>query len=189
MISPEFIAAVDNKNLLLTRIMLKDSMVVDPTMEQFTERFDYAKRKLPDLMMKYDGEELESDCSKWTVQIMNIELVELINNFSQERLQHLQEIIRVLYASEIKTITAKRKATPHIGIMSRQSAEKSGIRDRSNLEAPKKLIYKYGKDIGVIMQHIDSPDRISPSDIIKLEEKVNSLRTHIQKYKKNKGMR
>ena len=94
-----------------------------------------------------------------------------------------------MYASQIKTITAKRKATPHIGRMSRQSAEKSGIRDRSNLEAHQKLIYKYGKDIGVIMQHIDSPDRISPSDIIKLEEKVNSLRAHIQIYKKNKGMR
>ena len=70
-ISPEFMDAVNNNNGLLTRIMLKDSMVVDPTLEQYNERIKYASAHMSDLFDLHDGEKLNYDVSAWTKNYMN----------------------------------------------------------------------------------------------------------------------
>jgi len=43
MVSPEFNSAVKTGNLLRVRIMLKDSLIVDPTFAQFNEMLAYAR--------------------------------------------------------------------------------------------------------------------------------------------------
>ena len=58
MVSPEFKAAIADKNLLRTRIMLKDSFVLDPTFAQLSEMLSYARANMPDLMVTYDGDYL-----------------------------------------------------------------------------------------------------------------------------------
>ena len=72
---------------------------------------------------------------------------------------------------------------------SRQTGPRLGSVPNYNPENHKKLIYKYANDIGEIMRCIDSSDQIYPSDILKLEEKANSLQRHIQLYKKKKGIK
>lgn len=188
MIPAEFQTAVKSKNLLRTRIMLKDAMLFDLTMENFRERYKYAKSHLPNLMVKHDGEKLDSNRDNWTKELLGIELVRLINNFSQERLDYVEQMLQVVYATDIKIIEEKRKQVSNIQRPSRQSTKKLRIANY-NPETHKKFIYQYGKEIGEMMQRIDSPDRMYLSDIIKLEEKVNALRAHILTYKKNKGMR
>lgn len=194
MISAEFRSAVDGKNLMRTRIMLKDSMGVDPTMEQFNERFLYAKRKLPDLMMPHDGEVFEQDRSKWTTQMLSMELVQLVNNFSQERLDYTKRMIQVLYAADAQRIAEKRRST----VPTKQSKNRavnsiSGVSFQDNFEKRKRLIqdiYHYGKEIERLMQKIDSQGRkIGPSDIVGLENAANSLSKKIQTYKKIKGVK
>ena len=54
MISPEFKAAIKGNNLLRTRIMLKDSFVLDPTFAQLEEMLAYARKYLPDLLVPFD---------------------------------------------------------------------------------------------------------------------------------------
>lgn len=194
MISAEFQSVVNGRNLLRTRIMLKDSMVVDPTMEQFNERFIYAKRKLPDLMMPHDGEVFELDRSKWTTQMLSMELVQLVNNFSQERLDYTKRMIQVLYAADAQRIAEKRRSTA----LTKQSKSRavnsiSGVSLQDNFEKRKRLIqdiYHYGKEIERLMQKIDSQGRkIGPSDIDGLENAANSLSKKIQTYKKIKGVK
>lgn len=51
MISPEFKKAVTEGKLLLTRIMLKDSLLLDPTFDQFDEMLLYAKSHFPNLFV------------------------------------------------------------------------------------------------------------------------------------------
>ena len=192
MISAEFRAAVDSKNLLRTRIMLKDSMVVDPTMEQFDERFLYARKKLPDLLMPHDGAVMEDDKSKWTTQLLSMEMVQLINNFSQERLSHARQMVKVLYAADAQRIAEKRRSTaPTKQSKSRAVNLMSGASSQSSLEKRTRLIqeiYQYGKEIERLMQKIDSQDRkFHPPDIDGLENAANSLSKKIQAYKKIRG--
>lgn len=108
MLSPEFKSAVAEKNLLRTRIMLKDSFVIDPTFVQFSEMLSYAKMNLPNLMVIYDGDYLEEDSSKWTSETMNEELVQLVTNFSDTRISHLKKVVSKVLAKEAEAIKRKR---------------------------------------------------------------------------------
>ena len=54
MVSREFKAAVSDKNLLRTRIMLKDSFVVDPTFSQLSEMLSYVRTHLPGIFVSFD---------------------------------------------------------------------------------------------------------------------------------------
>lgn len=100
MVSPEFRATVSEGNLLRTRIMLKDSFVLDPTFAQFEEMLDYAKPYFPDLFDPFDGGFLEDDTSKWDEALMNEELVQLISNFSEERVDHLKMVVAKVLEAE-----------------------------------------------------------------------------------------
>ena len=43
----EFVEAVSQRNMLRVKIMLKDSLLVDTTFNQFNEMVRYAESKLP----------------------------------------------------------------------------------------------------------------------------------------------
>ena len=81
MISPEFKAAIKGNNLLRTRIMLKDSFVLDPTFAQLDKMLAYARQYLPDLLVPFDKGTLENNTEKWDKAVMNEELVGLVTNF------------------------------------------------------------------------------------------------------------
>jgi len=97
MLSPEFNSAIQNGNLLRVRIMLKDSLIVDPTFVQFNEMFAYARQTLPTILVPFDNGDLEDDCSKWDKDLMNMELVEIVNNFSEARIDHLKKVISIVF--------------------------------------------------------------------------------------------
>lgn len=110
MLSPEFNSAIQNGNLLRVRIMLKDSLIVDPTFVQFNEMFTYARQTLPTLLVPFDNGDLEDDCSKWDKHLMNMELVEIVNNFSEARIDHLKKVISIVLADKIRSVkTAKHQ--------------------------------------------------------------------------------
>ena len=95
-ITDAFKRAVDTKNLLGVRIMLKDSLLVDPTYELAKADLEYAK-KLDDLFVPHDGRELESDPSKWNTDYEDREMVRIVSNFSHERWEHLKKVVRKLH--------------------------------------------------------------------------------------------
>lgn len=109
-ISQEFLDAVNSNNKLLTRIMLKDSMVVDPTLEQYNERIRYASAHMPDLFDTHDGEAFDYNRSAWTKDYMNQELVVLVGNFSQERIEFLKNMVHYIYRDEIAQVQQKRNS-------------------------------------------------------------------------------
>lgn len=108
MLSDEFKSAVASGNVLRTRIMLKDALIVDPTSLLFTEMYNYAKAKMKNLLVPFDGGFLEDVSSEWTIDIMDREMVELINNFSIQRIEHLKKVINKVRAAKIKEIQEGR---------------------------------------------------------------------------------
>lgn len=98
MLSNEFKAAVASGDLLLTKIMIKDSVILDPsgnlTIEMWNYATDYAKKQNWRLQEGYDGGQLESNSDKWNQDVLNLELVEWLNNFSKLRMEHLLQVAK-----------------------------------------------------------------------------------------------
>lgn len=102
----EYIEAVSSNKKTRVRIMLKDIMLVDPTMKSFEEMLSYAEKNMESLYDVHDGEVLNESESAWTEDYMNQQMVSVVTNFSKERISLLKNIVRYLYGSKIKTDTS-----------------------------------------------------------------------------------
>lgn len=88
----EAVAAGDVRKI---RIMMKDSLLVDPTFHDF-EEMSRLVANVPGLYDAHDGQEFVSDQSAWDDNYMDRQMVEVIWNFSRERLNHLKKVVRFL---------------------------------------------------------------------------------------------
>lgn len=115
----EFIGAVDNRKLIRVRIMLKDSMLVDPSLNDYNEMLAYASSKLNDLFDEHDGEKLSYEMYDWNENYLNDQMVKVVNNFSNERLELLCNMVRKLYGKkfeeEVKNQTRSHISKKQIG--------------------------------------------------------------------------
>lgn len=94
-ITDSFKKAVSSKDVLGLRIMMADSLLIDPSFSNFEEMYRLAKN-VPGLFDPHDGQEFVNNKSLWNDDYMNKLLVQIVNNFSHERLDHLKEVIRTL---------------------------------------------------------------------------------------------
>ena len=99
-LTKEFVEAVTNKNLLRIKIMLKDSLLVDTSFNQFNEMLNYAEPRVDGLWISNDEDDEElSDMSN----DLNSILAGLVNNFSKRRVSHLMGMINKMYPPQCKT--------------------------------------------------------------------------------------
>lgn len=105
-VTKDFKDAVNNNQKTKIRIMLKNSMIIDPSLKTFDEMLAYAEKNLPDIYDEHNGEELINDSSAWDEQYMNQQMVVLVTNFSKERIDLLRKIVKKLYAHRIKNETS-----------------------------------------------------------------------------------
>lgn len=90
-----FYEAMQSGNVVRVRIMMKNSLLSDPSFAEFAE-MERAAASMAGLYDQYDGGELISDKSQWTNSYMDKLMVKLISNFSPERINHLKEVVRYL---------------------------------------------------------------------------------------------
>lgn len=192
-ISPEYRAVVNSRNILRARIMLKDSMVVEPTFSQFDEMLSFARRVIPEIIVPFDGEVLEPDSSQWTRELMNMELVQIINNFSEERIAHLKKVIGVVLADEIRRNKAVSTARPSNGMSNgmRNTYYSSSIKSSEEKKQERRqalgMITSAGNGIGIVMDRVKSKNGMwSPTDVADMEEATKRMMSGIRKYKDNK---
>lgn len=110
----EFIDAVNDKRMIRVRIMLKDSMLVDPSLNDYNEMLDYANSKLDDLYDNHDGEKLSYEMYEWNENYLNDQMVKVVNNFSKERLELLCNIVRKLYGKKYEEEKIKYQAKSYM---------------------------------------------------------------------------
>lgn len=116
-ITNAFREAVAKSDINSIRIMMKDSLLVDPSFHEFEEM----KRLSKDVSGLYDEddghESQREDPSAWDDAYMNKMMVQVVNNFSPERLQHLQDIVRRLrpvpQRPQSSHVAAPRKSASH----------------------------------------------------------------------------
>lgn len=112
-VNPEFQKMVNEKNTLMVRIMLKDSLVVDPTFVEFDQLLSAAEAGLPELYDVHDGEVLNCNPQSWTKDYMDEQMVQIIDNFSHERLKLLRDICKHLFSDRAEKIESERIADAH----------------------------------------------------------------------------
>ncbi|XOQ44976.1 MAG: Gly-zipper-Omp domain-containing protein [Clostridium sp.] len=88
--------AVSNGDIKSIRIMMKNSLLVDPTFAEFDEMEKLA-RNVKGLYDPHDGREFQLDKAHWNDDYMNKLMVQVVNNFSHERIEHLKEVVRYLH--------------------------------------------------------------------------------------------
>ena len=192
MVSQEFKAAVSDKNLLRTRIMLKDSFVVDPTFVQLDEMLSYARIYLPGLFVPFNGECLENDETKWNNNVMNEELVQLVTNFSETRINHLKKVVSKIMEPEIAKIRQKRMKQSACLQVSSQftpppvSRESSPLTKKANRQKALRVLQNEGGKIQDIMAEVISRHKWKPTNIDDMERAAREILRAAQDYKNNR---
>lgn len=103
-ITNEFMEAVQDGKMMRVRIMLKDSLLVDPTGAQFDEMERYATDHMGDIYTEHDGETLNFDVTSWNENYLNQQMVAVVNCFSKERIELLKDMVRFLYKEKANKI-------------------------------------------------------------------------------------
>jgi len=90
-----FYEAVKDGNVRRVRIMMKDSLLVDPTFTDFNNMIKTAS-SMTGLYDAHDGREFIFDEKQWTDDYMDKLMVQVVSNFSHERINHLKDVVRYL---------------------------------------------------------------------------------------------
>lgn len=107
-ISSEFKEAVQLKNIIRIRIMLKDSLLLDPTASQFDEMMQFAIDNMGNIYTEHDGEKLNYEVNAWNEEYLNQQMVAVVNNFSRERIDLLKGMVRYLFKEKANRIRNER---------------------------------------------------------------------------------
>lgn len=93
-LTDDFYEAVKLGDVQSVRIMMKDSLLTDPSFAQF-EQMEEASSSLKGLYEEHDGRDFQ-DKNTWNDNYMNILMVQILNNFSHERIEHLKQVVNYL---------------------------------------------------------------------------------------------
>ena len=104
-----FCEAVQSGNVRRVRIMMQDSLLVDPTFTEFNA-MEKAASSMVGLYDEHDGKDLIEDRNMWNDDYMDKVMVKVLSNFSHERVDHLKEVVRYL-RPVAKTVAPKKEQT------------------------------------------------------------------------------
>lgn len=90
-----FLDAVQSGNIRRVRIMMQDSLLIDPTFVEFND-MEKVAASMVGLYDIHDGKEFTEDRSLWNDEYMDMVMVKALSNFSHERIDHLKEVVRYL---------------------------------------------------------------------------------------------
>lgn len=131
-----FHEAVKEGNVRRVRIMMKDSLLVDPTFTDFNN-MEKEARDMSGLYDAHDGREFISDASEWNNDYMDTLMVQVVSNFSHERIEHLKNVVEKLRpvaktASSAQTSTSAASENNAHRLTSGSSYQEQKSRDQQN---------------------------------------------------------
>lgn len=140
-ILPEFQKALDEKDILQIRIILKNFLGENVSFSEFDELIKLAENTFPNFYDVHDGEILKHDSSKWDKEYINRQKVKLVDNFSRERLELLKKICTHLYGAK------ETKPEPKPGPEPGPGSAPTGTREK-NRKFGKQLVFGGATFIG-----------------------------------------
>lgn len=113
MISTEFEKNVKDKDLIAVRSALIDYLIIDRTFEKFDKALEYARKNL-NIMEPHDNNAFVMESEKWDNTYMNQQKVALMINFSEERIMHIKNVIKIVMSSNVTQKTEMVSNQPSI---------------------------------------------------------------------------
>lgn len=109
-ISKELLDAVNNNDIVMVKIILQNSMLLDPSFASYDEELAFALKHFPNLYDSHDGTAFKSDSAMWTKNYLDELMTDLTLNFSRERVSHIRKVCRHIYGSTINN--QRRQSRP-----------------------------------------------------------------------------
>jgi hypothetical protein len=132
-VSSEFQDNVKIGDVLRVRSALLDYLI-EKNYEGFDDSLEYAKQFIA-VIQKYDKKPFEEDSSKWDIDYLNKQKVDLMINFSQERIEHLKKVINIVLVSKQPESSTDFNPESTNSVTS-QSKKQTGRRKISETEIP-----------------------------------------------------
>lgn len=162
----EFAEAVSQGNLLRVKIMLKDSLLVDTSFEQFNEMLNYAEPRLSSIWISDDeDDEIFSQSS----EELNTVLAGLVNHFSRRRVTYLMGMINKLYPPQIKMKQEPRRESAVI------------IKRTREVLSEYRGIINDEKKIREVCSRISNKNQMDTKDVEALKSAAMSIVSHCDK--------
>ena len=99
----------DNRDISKIRIVFLDSLDVDPTFEDYKDDFEYCKN-IPGVFETHrELKPFEGNSSKWNDDYWIGLKMDMKENYSLKRFNHMREVAKVLYADKIKNLQKERQ--------------------------------------------------------------------------------
>ena len=98
-----FVNAVETRDLQRVRLSLSNELLLLPSGESFQEMSRFARERLPDLFEVDNGEYIETDTQKWDKDYMLSFHSRLNRNFSEQKLNHFADVVKVVLAEKIRS--------------------------------------------------------------------------------------
>ncbi|WP_285824885.1 hypothetical protein [Schaedlerella arabinosiphila] len=98
----------DTGDLKSLKYVFVDSLDVDPTFERYEEEYNYCKSTPGLLEPHVELTPFVKDSSKWDENYWTGLKVDLIKNFSEDRMDHMREVAKVFLAEKYQRIRRER---------------------------------------------------------------------------------
>lgn len=109
-VTKEFMQAIEDRNILRIRLMMKNSLLLDASFNDFRKMEKIAMEHGVDVWQHTSKSTLSKRKEPWSRDDMNYELTSIVNDFTKEHMQYLMEIIKELYHGSSNT-TKPKEAT------------------------------------------------------------------------------
>ena len=96
-----FEEALRKNNILKIRLMMKNSLLYDPSFKSFDEMEKLAEKYKVNIWQDSSVEVLIKRDKPWTIDDVNYELTAIVSNFTKERIVYLKDLITDVYYSDI----------------------------------------------------------------------------------------
>ena len=111
------------KDILLAKIMIKNSFFFNDDYSKIDEMCDYANKNTANFWDQHDGEDFEDNKDKWTDNLFINQLVKLVDCFSKERYSFIKKIHHYLNYEDIIEIKTFYSITNYIDELSQYAID------------------------------------------------------------------
>ena len=105
----------DNRRIKELRYIFIDSLDVDPTFDTYREDYKYCKDVEGLFDQHVDLTPMIDDQTQWTTEYWDQLKIDLMDNFSEERFEHMIMVARYVYADKVSRLIAERNERAKTG--------------------------------------------------------------------------
>ena len=105
-----FKEALTKNDILKIRLMMKNSLLYDPSFKSFDEMERLAEKYKVNIWQDSSVEVLEKRDKPWTIDDVNYELTAIVNHFTKERIAYLKNLIIEVY---YRDVNINKKTSSH----------------------------------------------------------------------------